>query len=763
MTANKALRSFTAIPDATMVTLLATVEDGVKKAKKGGVIQRLELTKKCYRSDIVFGDLYIVPASVCASSEDFPTMLLLANLKHCISPESMTDFTLHRQGSDKLSSDKLKMAKECLFTGADGKEKTLIVFCPSWADDASYISFPYDEETAFYHLRDLVFSAPFNPSLSSVFEQMKAMDPDVGYRIDSIPTQQHVFKTPTLVTGDGPVRFFPDLVKAEVEEEYPKKEKKASRPSFRLTAANKSPEFADEEVEVIRALETQIQKNIGDAGMDTFKVDASVLAGAYKRANHKQAEVETEVQPDQEVKGKNIIMPEDQRVNPNDPSFSHVEPELKQGKLHKFTAVLMEKAGVRVYKDAGIADKGLRSQPDYCEPGSKETISSETVDGPDPKKAAEGDVPGPSTENVSKALRLLDDVQNLGVELESGVNTDELLTQAKGKLTRLHDLQLGEDVMSKVNAIIETMGQKPAGWDWLTQSMADLRTAVEGTVDGEKVDGRTEETLEQKDEAVTSSTDKIAISLLVPGRVLENFYPELLNEVVDHPEPDLANPNVVDPLSAVPRSPEGMLTNPGGVDPMGDSPGTNPGPGGIGGVRSPYMVDGVPMRQEMNLRGPSYQDDFYRRRDDLSPSTLTMAASLNKQAGEAETFQLSKFLKSVVGDFVASMISGYGVSKREFPFSSTPAEFQINLGEVLQVSTGMGANQMAPSETLKAVISKMSDIEIAEALKSAWAQGAIWNDETETSEGFTFEVYARAEKLDPASLTFTLKFVTGVR
>jgi hypothetical protein len=991
MTANKALRSFTTIPDATMVTLLATVEEGVKKAKKGGVIQRLELSKKGYRQDLVFGDLYIVPPSVCASSESFPTILLMANLKHSVSPESMIDFTLHKQGGTKLDSDKLKMAKEEIFTGPDGKEAVLMVFCPSWADNLSYVSFPFNEDTIFYFLRDMVFSAPFNPSLSNVFEQMKALDPDTGYRIESIPAQQNIFKVPSTVATEGLDRTFPDLVPAEVGDEYSPmvvKGKKAAAHKFRVTAAHKNPEFSDEEVAVVKALEQQIQTNIGAAGIKPFKVDASTLAGAYKRATQgnlcpmckktklvasasplgfgdaiaplvcdacttasltkaaapaqpyyvikfikggkatyfnanaperawekpslatkyenaseprglvmgtmmgthdfsqyqkaldylggpagveakvvkinpksgadKKAE-DAEVQADPEVHGTNIIMPEDARINPNDPSLNNVDPELKVSRVRTMVATLMQAAKVTTYQDAGVSSEGLRSRPDYGEAGSKETISSATVDGPDPKSAGffdrkdkpvdpgivqavnsfvskhsgrtstyfAGDtlkamlkdtlgdwkkalafgesqglfqkdgtgytvknrslinasarkkavdveevkmkggepdeevVPGLTVENISRGLRLLDKVQAIGVELQAGVNTEVLADKVEWYLACLHDLRINKEVMQVCNATLQAIEDKPADWAWLTDSVSELRSIVENAMGSTIVDPGVKTTVEQHNEAVVASMDKQAISLLVPGRVLENFYPELLGEIVDNPENNLPNPNAVDPLGANPRTPEDMMVNPDGA-PLGDSTGANPGPGGIGGIRAPYQSEGTPLRQEHNVRGTNYQSEFYRTVDNLTPSSINMAAGL-KTAGAAETFQLSQFLKSVLGDFVGSLIAGFGVSKRDYPFQAVPAEFKIDLKEALITSTALMANPGAPAETLRAILASMTDIEIADALKSSWAQGAIWNDETEVSEGFTFEVYARAEKIDPATLVLTLKFVTGIR
>jgi len=142
---SKIMRTFTiqAVPDAILNAVVSAVEEGVKKAKKSGNIQRLELTKKGYRLDLVFGELFVVPPSVCASAEDFPAILLKSSLVHGLNAEEAVEFKFATQdGNATLHKEVLKRAKE-LFKNKEGKEVCLLAFAPTWAHSSSFRTFVY--------------------------------------------------------------------------------------------------------------------------------------------------------------------------------------------------------------------------------------------------------------------------------------------------------------------------------------------------------------------------------------------------------------------------------------------------------------------------------------------------------------------------------------------------------------------------------------------------------------------------------------------
>jgi hypothetical protein len=257
--------SIQAVPDAILNAVVSAVEDGVKKAKKSGGVQRLELTKKGYRQDLVFGELFVIPPSVCGSAKDFPSILLKSSLVHGLSAEEAVEFKFATQdGNAKLHAEVLKRAKN-LFKNKEGKDTCLLAFAPTWGHYSSFRTFPYEPETVTAVLQNLVFAAPVNPALSSVFDQIKARDEDFPLKVVNVPHEQHVFNFASENVDQ------PDLNKGDDEG----KTKKASmvRSKLRLTAASAEDAKADliskDERAVLDALDASIAKGV--KGMTPLK------------------------------------------------------------------------------------------------------------------------------------------------------------------------------------------------------------------------------------------------------------------------------------------------------------------------------------------------------------------------------------------------------------------------------------------------------------------------------------------------------------
>lgn len=534
---NNVLRSYNSfsVPDSVMNAVISALENGMKKARSGSKIQRLELSKKGYRQDIVIGDLYVIPASVCASSEGFPSVLLMAELSHITDPEFKIAAQQHLKAGEELTKEQLQLIKTKVFTDAKGKAQTLIVYVPAWADKLNYRSFLYDPETLYYWIRDYVFCTPFNPSLSATFDQIRAIDEGVGYKASIVPEQQHLFKV-----APSAVNAFPDLVKSE--DGASKTASYKPKRKLRFTAAD-IPEvekevLSDDELELINGLETLVKEKVeGEVKpIDVVSSLAATYGGRAKRCT-------VEIVPNEEI---------------------------------------------------------------------------------NPEPAAE---------------------------------------------------------------------------------------------------------------TVVATEDKKSYSLVVPGRVLENFYPELQGELVEHPEGNAPDPDMVDPISGNkgPRPAQGLS--------------------GFGGT---YQLEGVPLRREVSLRGPNFQTDFYGVHDDLDPRAFM--SSLNKTAS-AES-DVKGFIKLVLGDFVASLVAGFSVTKRPLMFEDAPGTMDIPLQDVFYKDGSIISSYGAPViEQMKTTISKIGQGELKEIIDDSWAQAAVWSGDKEN--GYVYEVYARAKALDTMTHTLTIEFVAG--
>ena len=318
---NAILRSYQVFgaDDQVLTAAVEAVKKAVKDAKSEGSVQKVSLTRRGHRHDIEVGDIFVVPASVCDDPADFPSILLNANLHQHATGEGMVEFQMGALADPKeLSREALQDFKAVAFKNSKGDFAPLIVFAASWAHPSAYQSFAYDEDTLFAMLRDVAYASPFNPSLSSVFDQLQAVDKDSAPYTKVAPVTQHIFSIPK---SKEPV--YPTFAKGlEIAgDEGGKRASLGHREVVRLrrTAAD-LPETTSDEL-------------TGDE-INLFQDLSAELGTMVKTVDPKQA-------------------------------AAYVDPMPMQG------------------------EKGLRSQPDYGAPDSKEQIHPAMVDGPDPKLASE--------------------------------------------------------------------------------------------------------------------------------------------------------------------------------------------------------------------------------------------------------------------------------------------------------------------------------------------------------------------------------------
>jgi hypothetical protein len=318
------------------------------------------------------------------------------------------------------------------------------------------------------------------------------------------------------------------------------------------------------------------------------------------------------------------------------------------------------------------------------------------------------------------------------------------------------------------------------------------------TTDGQpELEPEEEEVLGELAGRITSS--KAASFMFTPGQVLREFYPELSNNLLMYP----AQNN-----SGMPEATNGNNAN---GAPSGAS--LNP---------KPSMVqESVPLRREMQLRGPGAMDQFYRSVVNIPSGRLNMA-SLTKEASDVETEirklrqqisalpenspdvkglqerietlkkdlkpsngesevqrrglsiastektagatpeeaeALLEILQGVCGEIAATFISAFKVTTRPLALG-TPGE-----GSVCLDSRSTGDQNVSTQfiqglgSQVQALVRKMNDSDLQGILNDAWAQASVWcNGE---KGGFTYEVLVRAEAFDDESLSLKYRFVSN--
>jgi hypothetical protein len=870
--------SFTA-PDEMIAQVAEAIKtQGVKEANKGNVA-KLEICKKSYREDIVIGDLYVVPASVCKNAKDFPIALLASGAFKKLNAEEAVEARLQFLASEDMSKETLKLAKEMLFTNDQGEVSDLVVFHPAWANIADVKVIHLNPETLFLDLRDKVFTALYNPTLSNSFEQIKALTG--AYRVESIPLQQHVFKTPSYGTA------YPEFAKgSEIE---------ATETKVKLG----DPDAAGKSVgkDAVKALNIKT----------TFRLIASSVVPA-------------------ETKRKKIRL---SAAHINELEESILEPE----ELELFNRVedVLDNKNIKA-----SSETGLRNREDYGSPDSKENVSSADVDGPDPKKATQdvdqdarmvlkkiridlrkmedsGEESEPAKydklfndylklenfvrtngkdgsgevqqiiqdhmQNMPDASKEIQDVKDLPAKVEADqvvvempkeefVKEHEKLVKTLEEGTDSEQFEEGEkqdEELKEVEAAasgssayrVDTWFERGEGqvtlykgdeeiasWsgeelvelvedgylspkDWLKSAIEYaemhglLKEASQEEILTEQLPMNADdwfqyEKLEDSEQLnpvpVTASSDskwsvkwsefnakdqvvnktrefatekartkftkqlqdhanfkrfeawadptpekkeaygekiepKLAFTLMVPGQVLEGFYPELAEQLEIQPMGREYNHS---------PSPE-MLQRSLDQQDSGDE---TKGPAGVGLGPNEPQGQAAPLRKELSLRGPGFTNTFYTPHDDLDPSSLMMASKKGSKTASVENkAKLADVLKKICGQVAASLVAGFQLTSRPL-FTDVPQEWTLDLASLESGIQSISAGIMPVQQTgfgFKALGADLNDSDMVEALNTAWAQAAVWNDEGDT--GFTYEVFVRAEKLDLEALTLKLKYV----
>jgi hypothetical protein len=214
--AGKSFQIFT-VSEELLQKVVEAVQAGEKEARSSGNVQSFEVFCHGFRQNISLGRIMVVPAKVCNDRQNFPTALLHGALVRVFGTggEEVADLIEKKIGAgefDEYSQADFDTIKKELFTDAKtGEEASLVVFAPNWMNSREYVCFHFSDnaEQLKNDLRHLVFSAYYNPAVSSAFNAlMTNVDTTKVDVTDITPKLSYPF------LSENPLKQFPQLEKS---------------------------------------------------------------------------------------------------------------------------------------------------------------------------------------------------------------------------------------------------------------------------------------------------------------------------------------------------------------------------------------------------------------------------------------------------------------------------------------------------------------------------------------------------------------------
>lgn len=657
--------------DQVLSAAFDALKTAVKDAKSQSKVQRVALHRKGYRHDIEVGDIYVVPVSVCNKPEDFPHILLDVNLRKHTTAEGMVEFQMGALvDSDELTRETLQAFKEVAFKNEKGDYAPLIVFAPSWAHPSGYQSFVYNEDTALANLRDVAYASPFDPSLSSVFDQLRAVDPDAAPLTRITPTTQHIYRVPMSEKPDYP-EFAKGLDLAP-EEGSSAKSASLGRKVIRLTGADipklEHEDLSDAELGMFQAIESEIKQNVGRTAAETtpasafapeagqtdtpaqaaeITAPATTPISAVASTDPKDGNTDGKTHGDSDFgehrqPGKNLELGEDGNVSDRTPQVvdganpvtAAKEDDEKNVPLTGL-APQMTEGDTEPGKDADKATAMQTKEAGIFTPAQQ--FSAGTVQAVNAFVSHWGGRVL-SEEGLKSELKKVTDKLKSAVLFMKEQGLIQPYGQGQYKILN-RDLAAEEKDRQKLSYVIADLKSKkvwaavmvdgiPFGGEWVKEASLAARFASKTAAADEirrndlglvSVQAKTCEEGHECDGSCTCPEKKVAGKWWNPGSVLEVFAPELQHDVVDSP--------------FISQSESTSLINPEGAP----GKGTAQDPQAMGlnqGLDS--NAGGVPLRQEMSFYGPEFSRNFYAPHADIPGAALTFkrpkAASAGKEA-----------------------------------------------------------------------------------------------------------------------------------
>jgi hypothetical protein len=268
----------------------------------------------------------------------------------------------------------------------------------------------------------------------------------------------------------------------------------------------------------------------------------------------------------------------------------------------------------------------------------------------------------------------------------------------------------------------------------------------------------------QKKEENAPEAKEAAFDMFIPGQVLKEFEPDLLRETVEYPTETFGD---YDPAIGLPGdSPSGVQQSADGLPADGDPyVSTNPSAAmGLGRDGKPQILEGAPLRTEMDIRGYGFDQEFYAQNVGINPKSFNASYALShisKKASNAELkAQFADFLKKAMGEIATTFIVAFKVTSRPM-MNEVPGTGEINLSDVESTATFADGRALNVSSRVAYLMGKLTDSEIKEAINNAWAQAAVWNEDA--NGGYTYEVFVRPESIDKQTLILKYNFVVGTK
>lgn len=264
-----------------------------------------------------------------------------------------------------------------------------------------------------------------------------------------------------------------------------------------------------------------------------------------------------------------------------------------------------------------------------------------------------------------------------------------------------------------------------------------------------------------KSKGASMNNKDAGFNMFFPGQVLEQFYPEIQHEIVDHPNPTenltnspMVNAPEVDGDAHIMDAVEAQL-DPTIIAYVSTSPAAG---AGIGRDGKSQVLEGAPLRKENDIRGPMFTEEFYTNYNAVPGEALNVLAK--KAAAGDEKKQFANFLKKVLMEVAVTFLYAFKATSK-MPFNKIPGIGEVQLDQVETAQVANAAFNINLGSRVKYLMDKLADNEIQDAINDAWAQAAVWNDSPDG--GYVYEVFVRAETIDTDNLVLKYKFITGTK
>jgi len=259
--------------------------------------------------------------------------------------------------------------------------------------------------------------------------------------------------------------------------------------------------------------------------------------------------------------------------------------------------------------------------------------------------------------------------------------------------------------------------------------------------------------------ALPEKEKEAGFNFFFPGQVTEQFYPEIMHELVDYPNADnspmIEDIDITASLDAALNTSIISAVHQAGYDSNFVS--TSPVGGiGIGRDGKPEVLDGAPLRKENDIRGWMFEDEFHQQYEGVPGAALAVVSK--KVAATDELRQFELFLKKVCGEIAATFVALFKVTGHP-PFNQVPGIGEVQLAQLEQSSTSLSSLVVNTGSRVRYLLDQLNSGDVREAVTKARAQAAVWLDDP--SGGFVYEVFVRAESIDTDSMVLKYKFIIG--